>query len=182
MMLQTPTLIFSDLHGDCQGARLLAQVITQQNPRQIISLGDNLWPENSPVAQELLQQWSKLLVVVAGNCDEALPLEAIGLPSAPESAQLTLPQGGGIFLSHGHCWNPHRPPPTGCGEIMLFGHTHIPMADKVLDGLVAFNPGSAGKPRGGWPRSCGWFDGQCFTVHRLDDWEELLRVECPQQK
>jgi len=56
------------------------------------------------------------------------------------------------------------------GEIILLGHTHIPMILKdVVEGKVLVNPGSVGQPRDGDPRA------SCITIE--DDNIEIHRVE-----
>ncbi len=55
-------------------------------------------------------------------------------------------------------------------DILLYGHTHIPKRDD-LDGIVIFNPGSAGPKRFDYPRTVAIMEilgGQITT-----DWKSL---------
>lgn len=62
------------------------------------------------------------------------------------------------FLVH-HIVDPHRPSETlgralarECPDVVVFGHSHKPF-NAVIGGALYFNPGYAGKPRFGEPRS-----------------------------
>jgi uncharacterized protein len=88
------------------------------------------------------------VTAVYGNTDEGLPLR--------ETERITL--GGKKFLIH-HIVTPglgspridqllHDDPP----DVVMFGHTHKPYAEWV-DGMLYFNPGSAGKKRFDLPRT-----------------------------
>lgn len=100
--------------------------------------------------QMLLVELEQIAPVTAvfGNTDEGLTLR--------ETEVVTL--GGKKFLIH-HIVTPglgsprideqlHTDPP----DVVMFGHTHKPYAKRV-DGMLYFNPGSAGKKRFDLPRT-----------------------------
>ena len=72
-----------------------------------------------------------------------------------------------LFLTHGHVFGPDRLPPLRKGDILAFGHTHIPLAQKA-DGIFLFNPGSVSLPKNGNPPSYGIFSGESLAVKRMD--------------
>ena len=101
------------------------------------------------------------------------------LVSLPTQLRLQLPSGAtvlGVHASPGADDGPGiepgladeqlRPLLTGCGaNVVIGGHTHV-ATDRVVDGIRALNPGSAGLPR-----TCGtasWLlledDGQALAV------------------
>jgi putative phosphoesterase len=104
------------------------------------------------------------------------------LAALPTQLRLRLPSGAavlGVHASPGADDGPGiepgladeqlRPLLTGCGaEVVIGGHTHV-VTDRLVDGIRALNPGSAGLPR-----TCGtasWMlledDGQALAVtHR----------------
>jgi hypothetical protein len=96
------------------------------------------------------------VTAVLGNNDAGLPF--------PETASVEL--GGVRFVVH-HIVNPARLPPPledrlrrERAEVVVFGHTHR-KADSPAGGRRFLNPGYAGRPRFGEPRSVALFD----TVH-----------------
>ena len=100
--------------------------------------------------QMLLAELEQIAPVTAvfGNTDEGLPLR--------ETEVVTL--GGKKFLIH-HIVTPGLGSPriderlcTDPPDVVMFGHTHKPYAEWV-DGMLYFNPGSAGKKRFGLPRT-----------------------------
>ena len=63
--------------------------------------------------------------------------------------QITL-AGQSFLLSHGHLWGVKRgyeaaiADARACGaDILLFGHTHVPVCRQLEDGLWLLNPGSS---------------------------------------
>ena len=80
--------------------------------------------------------------LVPGNCD--------GWGAAvPVKKQINL-AGKSILLSHGHRWGVKSGYDTAIADaravgadILLFGHTHIPLCRQLEDGLWMMNPGPA---------------------------------------
>jgi putative phosphoesterase len=88
------------------------------------------------------------VTAVAGNCDEG--------SSFKETEVIEL--GGHRFLVH-HIVDVHKPSEVlrrqihrHRPDVVVFGHSHKPFNQRVGDTLY-FNPGYAGKPRFGQPRS-----------------------------
>lgn len=137
--------VISDTHGDWLSIE-----------RAIARAGKvDMWLHAGDLSQDgrFLAELSGVPVTsVAGNCDghtAAKPDEFI--------------ESGGvkIWLTHGHRYNVR----DGHRELLfwaqryevqtvVYGHTHIPETHWDQDVLV-FNPGSASRPRGGFPASFG---------------------------
>lgn len=142
-------LIFSDSHGR---AGLMERVLKEQPtaPSAIFFLGDGLRDSGFPHFE------MQTLYAVKGNCDGGLFGEL--LPYGEECV-VSL-EGHRILAVHGHRYGVK----SGVGallaraaeveaDIVLFGHTHIPMDETVPEGtavgnrvltrpLHLFNPGS----------------------------------------
>jgi len=88
------------------------------------------------------------VTAVIGNTDVGLPLK--------DSETVELAQRR--FLVR-HIVDPHRPSPglrtnlaQSRPDVVVFGHTHLAYEQKVA-GVLYFNPGYAGRPKGGARRS-----------------------------
>lgn len=112
--------------------------IDRHQPQQVIHLGDLMCD-----AEEVAEAYPQLpFCLVPGNCDSwAL--------SAPVKKQITL-EGTSILLSHGHRWGVKSGYDAAIADaravgadILLFGHTHVPLCQKLEDGLWMMNPGPA---------------------------------------
>lgn len=148
-------LVFSDSHRSLSG---MYAAIDSRQPQQVIHLGDMLYD-----ADEVSEHYPKLpFCMVPGNCD------GWGL-AMPIKKQITL-AGKSILLSHGHRWNVKTSYDAAIADaravgadILLFGHTHIPLCQQLEDGLWMMNPGPARSSYG----LIEIEDGQIFcTLHK----------------
>ena len=107
-------------------------------PQQVIHLGDMM-----DDAEQVAEHYPKLpFCMVPGNCDG-------WMISAPVKKQISL-AGKSILLSHGHRWGVKSGYEAAIADalavnadILLFGHTHIPLCRQLEDGLWMMNPGPA---------------------------------------
>ena len=128
-------LVFSDSHRSLSG---MYAAIELHPPQQVIHLGDIMYD-----AEEVAQHYPKLpFCLVPGNCD------GWG-HSTPVKKNITL-GGKSILLSHGHRWGVKSGYDAAIADaravgadILLFGHTHIPLLEQLEDGLWMMNPGPA---------------------------------------
>ena len=128
-------LVFSDSHRSLSG---MYTAIDRHQPQQVIHLGDLMSD-----AEAVAEHYPKLpFCLVPGNCD------GWGV-AVPIKKQITL-AGKSILLSHGHRWGVksgydsaiHDARAVGA-DVLLFGHTHIPLCRQREDGLWMMNPGPA---------------------------------------
>ena len=112
--------------------------IEHHKPQQVIHLGDMISD-----AEEVARHYPKLpFCMVPGNCDG-------WFTTVPLKKQITL-EGRSILLSHGHRWDVKAATSQAIADaravgvdILLFGHTHIPLCQQLEDGLWMMNPGPA---------------------------------------
>lgn len=162
----------SDLHGSLPATKETIDLFTASEADHLILLGDllNHGPRNpipegySPTqVAELLNQYSKQIIAVRGNCDSEVDQVLLSFPMMMDYAWILLESGQRLFLTHGHLYNANKRPELSEGDVLAHGHTHVPVAE-LQDGITVFNPGSMTLPRNGLPRSYGLMDGQLFTV------------------
>ena len=174
-------VFFSDIHGVPETVEQLFAHADRLNAGRIVLLGDVLChgPRNgvperydSPHVAELLNARKADILAVRGNCDAEADQQMLEFPIMADHAEFVA-DGRRFFLTHGHYWNRFNPPPVPDGTVLAHGHTHIPEIAAV-DGITIFNPGSVTLPKGGFPRSFGFFDGERLSVLRLDDGEVIL--------
>lgn len=148
-------LVFSDSHRSLSG---MYAAIDRHQPQQVIHLGDMMSD-----AEEVAEHYPKLpFCLVPGNCD------GWGV-ATPVKKQITL-AGKSILLSHGHRWGVKSGYDAAIcdaravgADILLFGHTHVPLCQQLEDGLWMMNPGPARSSYG----LIELEDGQIFcTLHK----------------
>lgn len=128
-------LVFSDSHRSLSG---MYAAIDLHQPQQVIHLGDMM-----DDAEEVAEHYPKLpFCLVPGNCD------GWGV-ATPVKKQIEL-AGKSILLSHGHRWGVKKSYDAAIADaraagadILLFGHTHVPLCRQLEDGLWMMNPGPA---------------------------------------
>ena len=174
-------VFFSDIHGVTETVTRLFALADRLKAERLVLLGDVLYhgPRNgvpelydSPRVAALLNSRRDDILAVRGNCDSEVDQQMLDFPIMADYAEL-IAGDRRFFLTHGHLWNRFDPPPVPDGTILAHGHTHIPEIT-AADGITIFNPGSITLPKGGFPRSFGFFDGKTLSVRRLDDGEVIL--------
>lgn len=139
-------LIVSDIHG---GIEEFKQVLSQEVFDKLIVLGDLFsygfhGDIKTQEITDLLQKHKEKLLLIRGNCDRYLSYEEVGLYAYDI---ITLPfNNHKVTCTHGDRYGRGFLPDEH-GDIILTGHTHIPMLIKE-NGVVYANPGSLSKPRG----------------------------------
>ena len=163
-------LIASDIHGSSYYTKLLFDRIEEFKPDRILLLGDLLYhgPRNAlpqeydtSVVLNLLNSVSNKILAVRGNCDSEVDQMVLNFPMMSDTSAIYA-EGNLIFMSHGHRYNPQNLPPVGTGNVLLFGHTHVPTIDCV-DGVLCLNPGSVSIPKGGSVNSYLTYDKGVFS-------------------
>ncbi|MBE5787630.1 MAG: phosphodiesterase [Clostridiales bacterium] len=149
-------MIASDLHGSAHFCRELLEAYRRERADRLILLGDVLYhgPRNdlpleyNPKAViELLNPLSDSILCVRGNCDSEVDQMVLSFPIMADYALLPLEKRL-IFITHGHKYHADALPPLHKGDILLHGHTHVPVCRRH-GGIVYMNPGSAAIPKEG---------------------------------
>ena len=153
-------MIASDLHGAAGFVRRLLERFEQEGADRLLLLGDILYhgprndlpPEYAPKEViALLTPYKDRIFCVRGNCDTEVDQMVLPFPILADYAVLS--QGNRlIYATHGHAYNPQNLPPLQPGDVLLMGHTHVPMA-KEENGLLFLNPGSVYIPKEQSPHS-----------------------------
>ena len=168
-------LFFSDIHGSPHSLALLQERIQELAPDKLILLGDIFLcggqsTLDSATARRQtaawLNRWQDKIIAVRGNCDQNCDQKLLDFPILAEYRTLEI-DGHRFFLSHGHYWNPGHPPPAGIADVLVNGHTHIPLLTRDDDGMVYFNPGSLALPRNDFPPSFGFYSDHMLYIYPL---------------
>ena len=72
-----------------------------------------------------------------------------------------------IYMTHGHVFNKEHLPPMKAGDILLHGHTHVPVCE-AFGPYMYMNPGSVSIPKDSTPRSYMTLEGETFTWKTLE--------------
>lgn len=175
-------LIASDIHGSATSARLLLEKFEQLGAKKLLLLGDFLYhgPRNNlpgghdcNETAELLNAYADKIVAVRGNCDAEVDQAMLKFPIMSDSAMVEADDLL-MLMTHGHRWSISNPTPFGGYNVMLSGHTHIPLA-KEQDGVVYVNPGSVALPRAGYEPSYCIFEGGVFDILTFNG-EKLMSI------
>ena len=175
-------LIASDIHGSAYYCRKVVELFAREGADRLFLLGDVLYhgPRNDlprdyapkEVAAQLNAMAERVLGV-RGNCDAEIDQAVLAFPIMADYALLC--EGGRtVFATHGHLYNPDCLPPLHEGEILLLGHTHVPLCTERA-GIVCLNPGSAAIPKEGSPHSCMTLENGLFRWIDLESGEEYRR-------
>lgn len=154
-------MIVSDIHGSAYYCRQMLQQYEQEQPDQLLLLGDILYhgPRNdlpkdyNPKAViGLLNPLKDQILCVRGNCDSEVDQMVLDFPIM---ADYSLVYAGSLklFVTHGHLYNLQTLPPLQRGEYLLHGHTHVPAWQPFGQDNIYLNPGSISIPKENSPHS-----------------------------
>ena len=173
----------SDIHGSLPATERVLERFAQSDARWLIILGDllNHGPRNAlpdgyapaQVAERLNEQASRI-IAVRGNCDSEVDQMLLHFPMTAPWQQVLLPACR-LFLTHGHLFGPDNLPPLEAGDVLVSGHTHIPVAQRRGD-IIYFNPGSVSMPKGGFAASYGMLEENVLSVIALNDQRVIAQV------
>lgn len=178
------TLMFvSDIHGSLPATEAALAQFERSGARWLVLVGDLLYhgprnalPEgyNPAAVAERLNSVAAKVIAVRGNCDSEVDQMLLKFPATAPWQQILLPDAR-LFLTHGHLYSPENLPPLEAGDVLISGHTHIPVAEK-RDGIVFFNPGSVSIPKGGFAASYGMLNDDILSVRALNDDSVIAQV------
>ena len=165
----------SDIHGSACYCRKMLEIYRQSGAGRLILLGDILYhgPRNDlpkeyapKLVTEMLNQYKDQIYAVRGNCDAEVDQMVLEFPIMADYALLEL-NGKKFYATHGHIYNQDCLPPMQAGDVLIHGHTHLPVAEKMGDKFL-LNPGSTSLPKEGNPNSYAMLDGETFTIYDFD--------------
>ena len=167
-------LIASDIHGSAFWCRKLLEAYRDSGAEKLVLLGDLLYhgPRNDLPEEyapkeviALLNAYSREIIAVRGNCEAEVDQMVLDFLCLHESAVI-FADGVTMRLTHGHHYNLDAPLPMAAGEVMLYGHTHVPL-DETRDGVRFLNPGSVSIPKGGSAHGYLFFEDGEFSYRTL---------------
>ena len=169
-------LIASDIHGSAKYCGELLDAFHREKPDRLLLLGDLLYhgPRNAlPTDYDtketirILNSLKNTITAVRGNCDAEVDQMVLDFPIMNEYEQIEA-DGIRIFATHGHHYTPQNPPPFVEMDVLLTGHTHIPMI-RPMDGFIYINPGSTSIPKNGSDHSYAVLENRLITLRHLSD-------------
>lgn len=159
-------VVASDLHGSAMWTRRLLDACEAEKASQLVLLGDVLYhgPRNPlpdgydpPEVVRLLNEEAGRIVAIQGNCDSEVDSMVLQFPLFQFASVVV--DDRRFLCTHGHRFNDGNLPPMVTGDVLLFGHSHLYLAEE-RDGIYLVNPGSVSLAKGGNPNS--------YMVYRND--------------
>ncbi len=165
----------SDIHGSSLWCGGLLEAFGREEPDRLLLLGDILYhgPRNdlpegydpkAVIAQ--LSGIKERILAVRGNCDTEVDQMVLPFPIMADYCIILL-AGLAVYATHGHRFNPDSPPPLAKGDVLLYGHTHVPACEE-RDGILYMNPGSVSIPKENSPRGYMMLEDSAFSWKTLD--------------
>ena len=173
-------LIASDIHGSADFCRELINAYRREGADKMLLLGDILYhgprndlPKSYAPKQviELLNAMASDILCVRGNCDTEVDQMVLSFPILADYAIISEGKRM-IFATHGHNFNTEKLPPLHNGDVLLHGHTHIPVCEEH-EGYTYLNPGSVSIPKNGSKNSYMTLEDGVFVWKSLDGVEYM---------
>jgi len=165
----------SDIHGSLYYLNKVMEQYKKEDADYIIILGDELYhgPRN-PMPKEynpqevarILNNYKDKIIAVRGNCDSEVDQMLIEYPIMSDYS-IVLYNGRRLFLTHGHIYNEENLPNLSEGDVLIYGHIHVPVAKKE-NGIFIINPGSIAIPKDDTPHCYAVLEDNVFKIKTLD--------------
>ena len=169
-------MIASDIHGSAKWCEKLIDAWKVEQPERLLLLGDLLYhgprndlPEDYAPKKviAMLNPMARELLCVRGNCEAEVDQMVLDFPVMADYGVLML-DGRLIYMTHGHVYGEDNPPPLKPGDVLLCGHTHVPVLRRH-EGFTYVNPGSVSIPKNGSAHS------YCTLEDGWIEWKDLDR-------
>lgn len=167
-------MIASDLHGSWEYTKKLIDAYKASGASKLVLLGDLLYhgPRNDLPSEyspknviDLLNGVKTEILCVRGNCDTEVDQMVLEFPIMSDYAVMT--DGDKMmYFTHGHKYGVNYFPNVKVGDVIVQGHTHVPM-NEMRDGILCVNPGSVSIPKGGSSHQCLIYENSEFTTVML---------------
>ena len=169
-------MVISDIHGSLFYLKKVIEIFEKNNYDKILILGDELYhgprnplPKeyNPKEAAELLNRYKNKIIAVRGNCDSEVDQMVLNFPITADYNMIFW-ENKKIFMTHGHIYNIDNPLPMSEGDILLYGHFHIPIIQRKNE-KIFLNPGSISLPKENNPNSFGVFENGSFYIKDMEE-------------
>jgi hypothetical protein len=164
----------SDIHGSLFFLEKALERYKEEGASYIVLLGDALYhgPRNplpkdyNPQAvASVLNDYKYKILAVRGNCDSEVDQMLIEYPMMSDYSIILL-NNRRLFLTHGHIYNENNMPSLSDNDVVIHGHTHLPVAKKH-NGIYILNPGSVTLPKEDYPNSYAILEDDLFQIKDL---------------
>lgn len=181
--------IASDIHGSAYYCDLMIRRFQAEKADRMILLGDILYhgPRNDLPEEyapkkviEQLSAYADRILCVRGNCEAEVDQMVLPFPVLAEYALMDLGRSL-LFITHGHVYHKNHLPPLHAGDILLHGHTHIPVCMEQ-DGIMIMNPGSVSIPKEDSWHGYMVLENGVFSWKDLDGNEKMNWESCTAMK
>ena len=107
----------------------------------------NALPEGYAPAQvaEKLNPFASRIIAVRGNCDSEVDQMLLHFSLTAPWQQVLL-ENSRLFLTHGHLFGPDNLPALAAGDVPVYGHTHIPVAENAVK-FITLTRGRSAYPK-----------------------------------
>ena len=147
--------VASDIHGSAYYCRRMLEKYRESGAERLVLLGDILYhgPRNDLprgyAPKEVIAMLNPLaseIIAVRGNCDTEVDQMVLEFPVLQERG-LIADGKHRIYLIHGHKELDSLADMLGEGDLLFFGHTHVPTDKQGKGGCRILNPGSISIPK-----------------------------------
>lgn len=168
-------MIASDIHGSAYYCEKLIEAYKAEKADKLLLLGDILYhgPRNDlPKGYDpkaviaMLNNIKDEILCVKGNCDGDVDQMVLNFPILAEYAIISRGKNI-IFATHGHKHNIDNQPMLKSGDILLYGHTHVPKCED-FGYFTYINPGSVSIPKENSPNSYMIFENEKFSWKNIE--------------
>ncbi|MCT4543458.1 MAG: phosphodiesterase [Vallitalea sp.] len=169
-------MVISDIHGSYYYINKALEKFREEEADYIILLGDILYhgPRN-PLPKEynpskvstVLNELKEKIISVRGNCDSEVDQLVLEFPMMSDYNVLFY-NNKRIFVTHGHLFNENNMPPLEDEDVLIHGHTHLPVAKKTNNKYI-LNPGSISLPKENNPNSYGIIEDDTFIIKDFEE-------------
>ncbi|MDU1443366.1 MAG: phosphodiesterase [Clostridium cochlearium] len=165
----------SDIHGSSYYLEKVINIYEKENADYLVILGDELYhgarnplPKeyNPKKVAEILNTYKNEIIAVRGNCDSEVDQMVLNYPIMSDYS-IILYNNKRLFLTHGHIYNKDNLPNINNGDVLIYGHTHVPLAEKT-NNMFIINPGSITFPKENTPHCYGVLENNTFKIKTLD--------------
>ncbi len=147
-------LIASDLHGSSFYTKKLLERYKEEKADKLVLLGDLLYhgPRNDLPKEyapkevlSLLNEIKDNIIAVKGNCESEVDQMVLEFPVLAEYAVIYI-NNKMLYITHGHKLDNGLTLPVTKDDIVVAGHTHIPVFEE-RENYKYLNPGSVSIPK-----------------------------------
>ena len=165
----------SDIHGSLYYLKRALEIYKEEGANFIVLLGDALYhgPRNPLPEQydpqavaKLLNKYKEKIIAIRGNCDSEVDQMLIEYPMMSDYS-IIFYNNRRLFLTHGHIYNEDNLPNLSENDVLVHGHTHIPVAKKH-NNIYILNPGSLTLPKENNPNTYAILEENLFQIKDLD--------------